>query len=305
MSRIQEVKIVSEHDGLELAVTTVAPEGEVRGLVQFAHGMAEHRKRYMEIMTFLAAHGFACVINDHRGHGGSVKSLDDLGFFYQDGGRGLVKDLHQISVWFRKQYPGKKLILFGHSMGSLAARAYAAQFGRDIDGLILSGSPGENPAVKPGLMLTEVLTAFHRTRRAHSLLMDAIITGTFSKRFKKEGRFAWLSRNKMNVSAYESDPLCGFGFTLNGYRALLKLLEVAYDESLAIKRSLPVHFMSGEDDPCAPDRKGFENAVENMKKRGCQEVTAKMYPGLRHEILMEGVQEVFEDVLSVCERMIG
>lgn len=304
MSKVTEFKLRSNHDGLDLAVTMVVPDSKPKALVQFAHGMAEHRARYLPIMTFLAAHGYACIINDHRGHGGSVRSLDDLGYFYKDGGRGLVKDMHQVTAWFRKKYPGAKLVLFGHSMGSLAARVYAAQFGRSIDGLILCGSPGANPAAKAGLLLTELLTAVHRSRHAHSLLMDGIITGTFSKRFKSEGRFAWLSKNPMNVSAYETDPLCGFGFTLNGYRALLNLMIVAYDENLALRRNLPVHFMSGEDDPCAPDRKGFDAAVENIKKRGCLEVTSKMYPGLRHEILMEGVQEVFDDVLATCDRMV-
>lgn len=304
MSTIQDFTITSKHDGLSLSVTTVIPDAPPRALVQFAHGMAEHKARYLPVMTFLAANGFACIINDHRGHGGSVRAPEDLGYFYNDGGRGLVRDLNQITKHFKAQYPDLPLILVGHSMGSLAGRAYAAQFGRDIDGLILSGSPGANPAAKAGLLLTEILTAYHRSRRAHSLLMDAIITGTFSKPFKQEGRFAWLSKNPRNVSAYETDPLCGFGFTINGYRALLKLMMVAYDEKLALRRNLPVHFMSGSDDPCAPDRKGFDSAVENIRKRGCIEVTSKMYPGLRHEIFNEGVQEVFDDLLSTIEKMI-
>ena len=304
MSTMNDFKITSKHDGLELAVTTVIPDAPPRALVQFAHGMAEHKARYLPVMTFLAAHGFACIINDHRGHGASVRSPEDLGFFYNDGGRGLVRDLNLLTKWFKDQYPGLPVILVGHSMGSLAGRVYAAQFGRDIDGLILSGSPGANPAAKPGLLLTEILTAVHRTRHAHSLLLDAIITGTLSKPYKKEGRFAWLSANKQNVSAYETDPLCGFSFTINGYRALLNLMLVAYDEKLSIRRNLPVHFMSGSDDPCAPDRKGFDAAVENIRKRGCIDVTSKMYPGLRHEIFNEGVQEVFDDLLSVIETMI-
>lgn len=304
MSKIEDTKIISRHDGLSLAVTTVIPDAPPVALVQFAHGMAEHKERYLPVMTFLAAHGCACVIHDHRGHGGSIREPGDLGYFYKDGGRGMIRDTHQITLWFRAKFPGVPLVLVGHSMGSLVARDYAPRYGREIDGLILSGSPGENPAARMGLVLTDVLTAVHRSRRAHSLLMDALITGVFSKRFKKEGRFGWLSANAANYAAYEADPLCGFGFTLNGYRALLNLMQAAYNTKLSIRRGLPVHFMSGEDDPCAPDRKGFDAAVENIKKRGCTRVTAKMYPGLRHEIFNEGVQEVLDDLLSTVMKMV-
>ena len=305
MSRIENLVVPSEHDGLGLAVLTVLPDGEPRALIQFSHGMAEHKERYQPVMEFLAAHGYACVINDHRGHGASVKSPDDLGYFYKDGGRGLVKDLHQMTLWFRAKYPGRPMFLIGHSMGSLAARAYAAKYGRDIDGLVLSGSPGENSMAKLGLAVTRVLQVVHGGQHATSKLMDNMVNGPFSKAFKGGSKFAWLSANQENVARYEKDPLCGFSFTINGYRALLNLMIAAYDPKTTIRRSLPTHFMSGEDDPCAPDRKGFDHAVENMRQRGCTRVTAKMYPGLRHEIFNEGKEEVWQDLLTTMDSWQG
>jgi alpha-beta hydrolase superfamily lysophospholipase len=283
---------------------TVLPDAPPRALVQLAHGMAEHKERYLAVMQFLADKGFACIINDHRGHGASVLSPDDLGYFYKDGGRGLVKDMHQLTMYFKKQYPGVPIILFGHSMGSLAGRAYAAQFGRDIDGLILSGSPGFNPAAKFALTLTEVLSFFGGGRHARSKLMANLLNGAFSKAFKEQSPFAWLSANPENVVQYEADPLCGFVFTLNGYRALLNLMLAAYDKKTGIRRGLPVHFMAGEDDPCAPNAEGFHGAIQNMKDRGCLRATGKMYPGLRHEILNEGVQEVWDDLARAIEEML-
>lgn len=301
MSRIENLTLSSEHDGLALSVLTVLPDGAPRALVQFSHGMAEHKERYLPVVRFLADNGYGCVINDHRGHGASVKSADDLGYFYKDGGRGLVKDLHQLTLWFRAQHPGRPLFLFGHSMGSLAARAYAAKYGRDIDGLVLSGSPGENHMAKTGLLVTRAMQIVHGGQHARSRLMDQMVNGSFSKAFKGGSPFAWLSANEENVKNYESDPLCGFSFTINGYRALLNLMLAAYDPKTSIRRSLPVHFMSGEDDPCAPNRKGFEHAVDNIRLRGCAHVTSQMYPGLRHEILNEGKPEVWADLLGVLD----
>ena len=38
--------INSQIDTLPLSVAVIAPEGDVKGVVQMAHGMAEHKARY-------------------------------------------------------------------------------------------------------------------------------------------------------------------------------------------------------------------------------------------------------------------
>ena len=62
-------------------------------------------------------------------------------------------------------------------MGSLAARAYAAKYGRDIDGLILCGSPGLNPQAKLALGVTRVLQVVRGSSRKRSRLMDRLTLG--------------------------------------------------------------------------------------------------------------------------------
>ena len=111
MPKTKFFKLRSEQDGLDLALMAVYPDGEVRALVQLAHGMCEHKKRYQKFMEYLAGQGCLCVINDHRGHGESVKKKDDLGYFYQNGDMALVEDLHQVSKWLKAQAPEKKLFL--------------------------------------------------------------------------------------------------------------------------------------------------------------------------------------------------
>lgn len=288
----------SKHDGLRLGTLMVAPEGEPRALLQMAHGMAEHKERYLPVMRYLAERGVACVMNDHRGHGESVRSSEDLGYFYQDGAAGLAEDLHQITGWMRTRWPGKKLTLFGHSMGSLAVRAYAGKYGSDIDGLIVCGSPGYNQAARAGIAMTKALALLPGGDHRRSKLMDALLNGPFAKRFPGGSLFAWLSANQDNVRAYEADPLCGFGFTLNGYQALLNLMLAAYDPKVPIRADLPTFFVSGQDDPCAPTPAGFEQAMDNWRARGCKIVTGKMYPGLRHELLNEKNPEPIFDALA-------
>ena len=303
MPKTETFALKSAADGLALSVTTVLPEGEPVALVQLAHGMAEHKERYLPFMEFLAEHGYASIINDHRGHGASVKSADDLGYFYAGGADALVQDLHQLTLWFRRHYPGLRLFLFGHSMGSLAVRVYRQKFDGDIDGLVVCGSPGQNPAAGAGLLLNRVMTAFKGERYISKLFVQ-MTTGSFNKGNPKSGSAnAWLSTNQDNVQRYDADPLCGFPFTLNGYKALLTLMRDAYTPVPAGHPDLPVHFLSGEHDPCAPDRKGFEAAVQRMKDDGYKTVTAKMYPGMRHEVLNHTERQiVFDDLAALFDR---
>ncbi len=296
MKQPETFTLISQKDGLPLSVMLLEPEGEVRALVQFAHGMVEHKERYLPFMRYLAGRGCACIINDHRGHGASVRDEADLGYFYADGEANLVDDLHQITLWLREKYPKLPLVLFGHSMGSLAVRAYAGQYSDDIDALIVCGSPGENPAAGPGLAMIAVLSKL-LGERYRSRLFYGMTIGTFQKRFPdRDHPCAWISRNMENVTAYEHDPLCSFRFTLNGNRALLRLMRRAYHLPKG-KYDLPVYFFSGADDPCAPDRKGFENAMDAMRRAGFENVSGKMFDGLRHEILNETQCDmVFEEI---------
>ena len=302
MSKIESFTLPSARDGLPLSVCVALPEGDIRALVQLAHGMAEHKERYLPFMEYLAENGYAAIINDHRGHGGSVKSKDDLGYFYQDGANALVDDLHQLTLYFKARYPGKKLFLFGHSMGSLAVRVYRQRFDGDIDGLVVCGSPGANPATGAGLILNRLMTLL-RGERYRSPLFTAMATGGYSKAYPNEGSAnAWLSVNPENVRRYDADPLCGFPFTLNGYRALLELMRDTYRPVPAGNPELPVHFISGAGDPCAPDRKGFEQAVQRVKADGYRKVTSKLYEGMRHELLNEtDRQTVYGDLLALFE----
>ena len=298
MPHTQFFTMKSAVDGLDLSLMMVCPDGEVRALVQLAHGMTEHKERYAPFMNALAQHGYLCVINDHRGHGASVRCSDDLGYFYDRGDEALVADLHQISSWMREKWPDRKLFLFGHSMGSLAVRAYCEKYDRDIDSLVVCGSPGMNAAAGPGLFLIRLLILL-RGERHRSALLQSMTVGTFARKFPDPDHpCAWISANMENVAEYEKDPLCRFVFTLNGNRALLRLMQRAYSlKPVRGNPDLPVYFYSGADDACAPDEKGFKNAVENMRAAGYHNVQGHMFPGMRHEILREtDCEAVFERI---------
>lgn len=302
--QLDETTIRSGQDQLPLSVWLARPEGKAKGIVQIAHGMSEHKERYEDFIRFLCGHGFVVLINDHRGHGQSVRTKDDLGYFYENGGEALVEDLHQLTGWVRERYPKLPFFLFGHSMGSLAVRAYAKKYDRELDGLMVCGCPSYNPAAKMGRAMVRAMAKL-KGDRYRSQKMNHMMFGAFNTPFQPaDSEFAWLSVNEENVTAYDADELCGFIFTLNGFESLLDIMLMVYDpKGWKMERpGLPVWFLSGEQDPCLTSKERFLEAVGLMKKVGYQDVTYKLYDGLRHEILNEKCKEtIYQDILEKLE----
>ena len=301
---MEKITIPGASDNVQLSTLVIAPESP-KAVFQLVHGMAEHKERYIPLMNYLSEKGYACVINDLRGHGESVASQEDLGYMGKGGMRGLVDDVHNVTNWAKEQYPGLPVFLLGHSMGSMIVRSYIKRYDRDIDGLIVCGSPSNNPAAGLGNFLAGCIGLFKGQRHRSEFLAN-LSTGSYDKRFKADGlKNAWLSTNRANVQAYNNDPLCGFTFTVNGYRnGLFRLMQDIYSpkEWVVSHPELPVHFIAGSDDPCIVSIRKFSEAVSFIRARGYREVTSQVYPGLRHEILNEtGREDVFRDILARLE----
>ena len=124
------------------------------GIIQISHGMIDHIGRYTELIEYFTANGYVVAGNHHLGHGKTAAHEEDLGFFSDKGGVDLlIEDLHEMNRYLRREFPTLPLIMLGHSMGSLAARAYVRENDTDLDGLILCGSPSYNPLTWLGMMM--------------------------------------------------------------------------------------------------------------------------------------------------------
>lgn len=296
-----ETKIKSNQDGLELDILLVKPEGEIKGIVQISHGMAEHKERYKPFMEYLASCGYIAIIHDHRGHGTSVKRHEDLGYFYENRAEYIVEDLHQITTYIKKQYPNKKLILFGHSMGSMVVRKYIKKYDKDIDKLIVCGSPSQNPYTGLALAVVKILKIF-KGEYHRSNLIQKLAFGTYNKNIENPiSENAWVCANEDTVKEYDNDELNGFVFTLNGFQNLFTLMKDIYSKQgwELNKKELPIFFIAGADDPVIISAKDWQKAQNFLKELGYQNVSGKLYQGMRHEILNEKDKKiVFEDVLK-------
>ena len=294
--------VKSPCDGLNLSTLTVLPQlpEKAEGIVQLIHGMAEHKERYLHFMEFLAAHGYICIIHDHRGHGKSVKSSADLGYFYGQGSDGLVEDTAAVTRYARSRWPNLPVFLIGHSMGSLIARAYTKKYDDQIERLILIGSPSEKGGARIALALTKLMKILRGGHHV-SLLIDRLAAPR-AKDKTSGSRVSWICSLESVVRAYEMDALCGFTFTADGYEALIRLMIDVYDKDgwQMNHPSLPVHFASGAEDVCLIDETHFRRSADFMRQVGYSSVTAKLYRNLRHEILNEnGREEVYTDLLTI------
>lgn len=301
-----ETSFASEADGLMISVLGLIPEKEpYKGVVQLVHGMCENKERYLPFMEFLAAQGYVSVIHDHRGHGSSVKEKEDLGYMYGGGAEAILKDIDTVNKGMHMAYPDIPLILFGHSMGSLAVRAYAAEHDEQIDMLIVCGSPSENPLRAVGELLAKSENKL-RGGRHKSKLLTKLSLGSYEAKFKDEGiENSWLCSDVDVCRAYTESELCGFMFTDDAFLALFGLMKRAYDISgySCTNPHLPILFISGEEDPCLENTSRFAKAVHSIQYAGYRNVKGKLYPGMRHEILNEKEHEkVFHDILVFIEK---
>lgn len=293
-------EMVSDFDGLKLSVEKCVPEGTVKGVVVLSHGMAEHKERYETFLQYLAENGYVAVIHDHRGHGKSIKSAEDLGYFYTTDISGIVADLHQMVVQMKAEYPGVPVYLFSHSMGTLVARNYLKKYDGEIEKLVLCGPPTANPAAGMGIFLNRLITRF-KGEKHRSAFQNGLATGAFNKKFGAEGPNAWLCTDPEMVKKYNENPLCGYCFTNNGFYNLFRLQKEAFTkDGWQMKNAeLPILLIAGADDPVIADEKKFYQLEDFLKERGYKNVQAKLYEGKRHELLNEiGKEQIFADVLK-------
>lgn len=300
----ERFKLKSHMDDLPLSVILIEPEIEPKGVVQILHDMCEHKERYKEFMNYLALQGFVCIIHDHRGHGESVRSKEDLGYFYKHGAKALIEDTNIVNRYARKRYRGLPIYILGQGMGSLIARAYIKRNDRVIDGLILSGSPSNYTKSKLGIYVAKATSYLAGDRTEGSFFQKAVM-GKYNDNIEDvNSENSWICSNEKVVEAYDQDELCGFMFTNNGFENLFKLMTWVYEDGHwhVNNRNLPIWFISGEEDPCLIDKKKYKEAVKHLRQRGYTNVTYQLYKGMRHEILNEEYRmKVYRDIVTQLE----
>ena len=279
------------------------PDGTPRGIVQIAHGIAEHINRYEDFMRFLAENGFVAVGNDHLGHGKSIARLEEQGIFAEnDGWNYVVEDMNKLRELVTEQFPNLPYVFFGHSMGSFLTRTFLILHPDLYDAAILSGTGHQSPAlVNGGFLAAELMTKLKGPRSSGQALNDMAF-GSYCKRIENPRTpFDWLSRDSETVDRYIADPLCGFVCKTSLYRDMMGGLKFLTNQKNINKmnKKPPVYFMSGAEDPVGDYGAGVEKAYKAFCRAGLTDVRIRLYPGGRHEMLNEiNRSDVMQDILN-------
>ena len=278
------------------------PDGEYDTVLVIHHGMAEHQKRYEPFIRFLCDNGVAVYIHDMANHGVSNTDMKLTGWFGEkDGWLGLIADFREMVMRAKKENPGKKLIVMGHSMGSFICRLYTSRHPEDgFDGAIYMGTGGPNPAAAAGKILASAIGAV-AGKKHKSKMLAKLAFGTYGKRFEGRTEYDWLTRETSIADKYIADPYCGYLFTAQGMHDLIEANTASNAEEWyqGVPKDLPILLISGAEDPVGDYGAGVRTVVQKLKDTGHTRVTEQIYPECRHEVLNElNRDQVMADVLQ-------
>lgn len=259
--------------GVRIVYDVWTPETTPRAVVVLSHGLGEHARRYDHVAQRFGEDGLVTYALDHRGHGRS------------GGKRALLRDISEYTGDFdtlvgiaKKEHPGCKCIVLGHSMGGGIVFAYGVERPDNYDLMVLSG-----PAVAAQDAVSPLLALVAKT-------LGAVAPGLPLQELDSSA----ISRDPAVVHAYDTDPLVHHGKVPAGVaRALLLVGETMPQRAAAL--TAPLLVVHGSEDRLI-DVEGSRRLVEAV---GSSDVELKVYPGLYHEVFNEPERnQVLDDVVS-------
>lgn len=284
--------ILSSDNSTKLHYVVWTPDNKPIAVLQLIHGMCEHIERYDEFASFLAQNNIAVIGHDILGHGKSVKSKNDFGFFSnKNGNKYNINDIEEIHQLSKKLFPNSSYFMLGHSMGSFLLRQYLHTYPNNhLNGAIIVGTGHPSTQEIRLARLLSLTLCKTRGKRYKSRLLFNLILGSNNKTFIPEHDInSWLTSDKSKREAYANDLLCGFAFTSGAYRDMFRGIYTLYFSSNLLKmdKSLPILITSGSLDPVGNYGISVEKVYDSFNALAFNDVTLKIWSGLRHEILNE------------------
>lgn len=282
-----------------------AEEAPAKAIVIIVHGMGEHSGRYRSFGQFLCEQNYVVYAYDQRGHGKTGQKTNSRGYLGNDGFRQLVRDAHQVIDYARCEYPGRPVILLGHSLGSFVVQSFLTFYGSSIDACVLCGTNGPE-----GIILEFGRWIARRYARrfgvyAESDRLTKLTFGIYNRKFHPSvTAFDWLSRDRDQVQSFLSDDMCGFPLSaMSMYDMFTEMRNMYRPHRLRnIPKGLPIYVMSGQDDPVGHMGKGIKKLLRIYRRYGLNRVTCRLYPNARHELLHEiNRTDVYLDTLNWFE----
>ncbi|MEG2275935.1 MAG: alpha/beta fold hydrolase [Clostridia bacterium] len=299
---VNDFTFMSEGNLAKIKGKTYIPNTKnIKGIVQIIHGMCECIDRYTPFIEYLLKHNFMVVGHDQLGHGNSVNTDKDRGYFGEKAGdKTLVADAYYITKQAKSLYPDLPYFIFGHSMGSFVTRLIAAKYGEDIDGIILCGTGGPNPLYKTGVDIANKLIAKKGPEYRSEFLTDLACNFFNATIPNTNNLYDWISRDKDVINARPTDEFSNFVFTVSAYRDVFMLVKKANEMSKinSIPKDMHVFLISGSKDPVGTNTLGVSKYSNQLLAAGVKDTTLTIYKDARHELLNElNKKQVYKDIL--------
>ena len=264
------------------------PVANPKAVVQIAHGLGEHARRYDHMAAVLNRAGFSVYADDHRGHGqtGLVqierKQIKKLGNLGPGGMDATFRQVLDFSKLIKSENQGKPLVLLGHSWGSFIAQKVINNASYLYDAVVLSGSA----LTMPGYLAT----------------------GDFNKVWKKlpgSTGYEWLSRDIEVQKKFVADPLTFLAAAMQVFGVANSLKQFG-TPSKKVRSDLPILVQVGEADPIGGEYSNRALVEAYRKKAGIQDIELFVYHDARHEIYNElNKDEILQDLIKWINIRIG
>jgi alpha-beta hydrolase superfamily lysophospholipase len=271
--------------------------------------MAEHSARYARLAKVLTAHGYAVYANDHRGHGKTVSTRQELGHFADENGWELVVG-DQLSLLdeIKSRHPDLPVFYYGHSMGSFIARCAVLRRPHGWAGLALSGTSHDGVMMGQTGRALAVIERARVGKRGKSAVLRKSSFERFNNMFPDPRTPCdWLSRDPHEVDKYVADPFCGFECSTQlWYDVFGGIVEMCTPKNLSkLPSTLPVYIMAGERDPLNNRLAHIRKLHQALEEAGVRNVTLRVYPDARHELVNEtNRDEVTRDFVEWLEKQL-
>ena len=258
----------------------------------------------------LNSYGYIVYVHDMRGHGQTANAQEELGFLAEaDGWNRVVLDMVELLQSAAETHADLPIVLLGHSLGSYLAQQVIYQHPQLLAAAILSAPNG-----KPSLLAKagRAIARAERLRigkRGRSQLINSLTFGKFNEPFAPVATpFDWLSRDAAEVKLYFNDARCGFVSTTQLWVDFLDGIATLSHppHKRQIPATFPLYIIAGSHDPVCENGKGAEALVQEYKAAGLTDVTFKLYPEARHELLNEiNRHEVISDLVEWLTRVVA
>lgn len=280
------------------------PDGEVKSVLQIVHGMTEHIGRYERLAEQLTQEGIAVAGFDLQGHGQNGIGLK-CASFGESGWEAMLEEIHQFHLFLKKRFVNAKHYLLGFSLGSFLVREYFSTYeAQDIAGTIIMGT-GQQPAFVLSIIMAIVKGEMKKAGHDHTTdLVRKLSFGTYNNKFRPNRTKAdWLCSDELELDKYIADELCKEDISAGLFWQLLASMKRTTDRNTYSKwnKHMPIVLISGEDDPVGDGGKGVRLVEKSMRNSGLLNVTLKLYPGARHDVLHEEKSGVSRSVYQTIK----